>query len=264
MPLPTDTAPSQNLLLLMLDYDGTLTPIIPDFNQSYLSHEQLEMLRQIARRPSLQLAIVSGRSVSQLLVFLHALQGEPMVLVGLHGGEIYDLQQNRFLKEPPSEYLAGIEALTATLLNQRIQDIPGILLENKGFSLGVHYRLALPMDAEKALNTLRAGWEQLGLSLDFILRPGKKLLEVVPKGFNKGMGVEALIELAKTRFGVDPDLTYIGDDLTDFDAFRVVNAQHGQSIFVGTELHGESLSVKQILPDVSAVYRYLQKEILSV
>ncbi len=250
-------------LLLMLDYDGTLTPIVPHFDQAQVSQDQIDVLRKLASLPAVQLAIVSGRSVPQLRFFLMDLAGESLYLVGLHGGEVYDFQSEQFLEEPDSSYKHSIEALKQYLEKAGIHQVKGVALEDKNYSLGVHYRQASPEDAEKALGCLREGMKTLGLSLSFILRPGKQLLEAVPKGFNKGVAVDHLLPLATKRFGQGPSLTYIGDDVTDFDAFRQVNAHGGQSIYVGQILPEDSPPVAQVLPNVQAVYDFLERNILS-
>lgn len=259
MPSMNDTLCSPVPLLLMLDYDGTLVPITPHFEDAWISKDTLDLLARIAQLPGVQLAIVSGRSVSQLLVFLHNLIGYPIYLVGLHGGEVYDLQNQQPLQEPSLEYKTAIATLKAYLIAHHVHQLPGIVLEDKGYSLGVHYRLATDAVAEQALAHLREGLETQGLAMDFILRPGKKLLEAVPKGFHKGIGVEELLELATQRFGHPPHLTYVGDDITDFDAFRAVNAHSGMAIYVGSQLPPEAPPVTQVLPDIAAVRQFLQQ-----
>lgn len=247
-------------LLLMLDYDGTLTPIVENFEQARIDSESLALLRQLSHKPWLQLAIVSGRSITQLLEFLSDLAGHPLFLVGLHGGEVYDLMRQTYIEEPSLEYKTGVATLKRYLIEQGIHQLPGIRLEDKGYSLGVHYRQASEAATQQALDALRQGWETLGLSVDFILRPGKKLLEAVPKGFNKGVGVEHLIPLAAHRFGMQPALVYAGDDVTDFDAFRVVNTYpEGYSIFVGSNPPPGLPDVAFTLPNVPSVYRVLNE-----
>lgn len=247
----------QEPLLLMLDYDGTLTPIVSDFHAAQIGEDGLSLLKHVAGLPKVQLAVVSGRSVSQLLTFLSVLKGQPIYLVGLHGGELYNLASETYLVEPAPEYKHGIHGLKRTLVEQGILDLSGIQLEDKGFSLGVHFNLATEETALQAMEMLKAGLHSRELMMDFILRPGKKLLEAVPKGFNKGVGVEELIPLAAGRFNTRPHLVYIGDDITDFDAFRMVNLHRGDAIFVGASPPEAAPKVAGTLPDVAAVYSFL-------
>lgn len=255
-------SPCVNAHLLMLDYDGTLTPITKHYQEAQLSQEGIERLRRLSRLEHLCLAIVSGRSVEQLRVFLKALMGEPIYLVGLHGGELYDMKTGRFLEEPDPGYKQAVVALTRYLQEKAVDRLQGIALEEKGYSLGVHYREASAEDTDRALTALKQGLEELGLTVDFILRPGKKLLEAVPNGFNKGVGVTHLLQLLRQQCDDLPDLTYIGDDITDFDAFKVINRHQGRSIYVGETLPPEAPVVDQILPDVDAVHHYLESLLL--
>jgi trehalose 6-phosphate phosphatase len=242
----------------MLDYDGTLTPVIADYEHAQITPDGLWLLHQLTTLPDVQLAIVSGRSISKLLVFLESLAGDPIYLVGLHGGEVHDMRTGQNLQEPSWSYINDISRLKDYLREHGVDQMPGIQIEDKGYSLGIHYRMASEEVAQQALEKLKSGFESLDLSVEFILRPGKKLLEAVPKGFNKGVGVEELLSLTHQRFGKDPAMIYVGDDITDFDAFRVVNAHQGASIYVGeTPPPPEAPSVALTLPDVGAVYQFL-------
>lgn len=263
MPPNIETILSARPLLIMLDYDGTLTPIVSHFQDAQIAPERLDFLRQLAHLPQVQLAIVSGRSVSQLLLFLAPLVGEPLLLSGLHGGEIFDLKNQAYLEEPSPDFKTAITALKSCLTTQGVDQLPGIELEDKGFSLGLHYRHASAQNAQLALNALKEGLITEGLAMAFILRPGKQLLEAVPKGFNKGIAVNHLLVLATQRFCEQPALVYIGDDITDFDAFRSVNTfAQGANAYVGSQLPDSSPSVSTILPDVPAVYAFLTQHLL--
>lgn len=257
MPLNTDLLTSHKPLLLMLDYDGTLTPIVPDYTQAVLPPQGPELLHRLAHIPKLQLAVVSGRSVEQLLGFLSRLQGDPVYLVGLHGGEVYDLSQGRFLQAPSEAYQADIAHVKSYLYEHHIHYLPGIAIEDKGYSLAVHYRQADEESSRLALDCLAEAMNLEALQMSFVLRPGKKLLEAVPKGFNKGAGVQELIVITQKRFGRLPDLAYIGDDITDFDAFEVVLAHQGFAAYVGKHLPEKAPPVTACLPDIHAVYRLL-------
>ncbi len=257
MLLNTDIQQS-DCLLLMLDYDGTLTPIVPDYNQAQILPEQLEFLRQVAHVPSIQLAIVSGRSVDQLRTFLRDLHGEPLLLVGLHGGQLFDMASSQMIMSPPDKLLEDVQFLKKSLITAGIDQFNGIQLEDKGYSLGVHYRQATSQAAERAIGILKNNMQSLDSDY-WTLRPGKQLLEAVPALFNKGSGVNHLIRQVQEQHPhTSLQLLYIGDDITDFDAFRVVNALGGNSIYVGGHLPLDAPAISEQLHDVTEVYGFLE------
>jgi trehalose 6-phosphate phosphatase len=245
------------LTLLMLDYDGTLTPIIPNYELAYIAPSHVAVLQALTKNPDVQLAIVSGRSVEQLLVFLQALEGFPVYMVGLHGGQIYDLKSGCFLLSPNPKYLEAIAALAHAVAQDPIFTQPGVQIENKGFSLGIHFRQANEEDGQQAIAALKRLFDVMKLEGDFLMKPGKQLLEVVPLSFNKGTGVEQLIQIVSEQSQRPLKQIFIGDDVTDFDAFRVVNAHDGDSYYVGPTLPSDSPPVKGRLDSVAAVYQFL-------
>lgn len=251
-------------VLLMLDYDGTLVPIIECYEQAFLTSEQSDFIRHLTQLPWVQVAIVSGRSVVKLTEFFKDLSDTSLLLVGLHGGEVYDMQNGYYIEEPSEDYKKGISQLKRYLIDKQINKLSGISLEDKGYSLGVHYRGASNDVSEKAIETLKSGWQDLNLCMDFILRPGKKLLEAVPKGFNKGVGVKHLLDITYKRFDQKPSLIYIGDDITDFDAFSVVNDLNGASVYVGRKTPENAPPVTLMLQDVPVVYSLLRQLFLTV
>jgi len=242
-------------LALLLDYDGTLTPIVPDPAQAFLPPEGIALLRQLCRHPLLQVAIVSGRSLPQLQSFLAALQGEAMTLCGLHGGEIYVPQQGKFLRQPAREQIQQhlqplreeiCHRLTAAQLIHA-----GVVLEDKTYSVAVHYRQAVAAVKQQVIELLHSLFAQeREMTAPFKLQPGKEVLEVLPRTFDKGDCVAFLWDLWQVRQGC-----YIGDDLTDEAAFAVVNQRGGLSLAVGKTPGTTQAQV--LLPGVAAVYEAL-------
>ncbi len=249
--------------LLMLDYDGTIAPIVSNFDEAYADANMLALLERLSQNPYCQVAIVSGRSVEQLLTYLDGLIGLNILLVGLHGGEMYDMLSQDYIEEPPFAYQTSIMGLRNLLIRQNIHLLPGIRLEDKGHTLVVHYRQASQENADKALMALGKAIDSLGLGMEFTTRPAKKALEALPRGFSKGHAVLNLISMTAIRMRQTPSLIYIGDDVTDFDAFRVVNDHHGQSIFVGPALPENAPPVYLTIPTVAGVYDYLVNAFLS-
>ncbi|WP_448379629.1 trehalose-phosphatase [Gloeomargarita sp.] len=242
-------------LALFLDYDGTLTPIVPDPAQAFLPASGEALLRQLCRHPLLRVAIVSGRSVLQLQGFLAALQGEALTLCGLHGGEIYVLQKGEFLRQPAraqiQEQLQPLrDAISTGLQAAKLLDL-GVLIEDKTYSVAVHYRQAAAAVKQQVIELLHSLFAQdREMTAPFRLQPGKEVLEVLPRTFDKGDCVAFLWDIWQVRQGC-----YIGDDLTDEAAFAAVNQRGGLSIAVGKA--PGTTQAQHFVPDVAAVYEAL-------
>lgn len=205
-------------VLLFLDYDGTLTPIVDDPLAARLSLKTKKLLRDLSFAEGIKTAIVSGRSLADL----KARVGVPGLLyAGNHGLEF----------EGPSVRFVHPEAASAKNLIRKItihlkkvfKPFPGILVENKIFTLSVHYRKLAPekVDPLKALflKTLGPDFD----SSKVVLKEGKKVWEIRPAiRWNKGTLVLWLLArlLARSPGKVLP--IYVGDDQTDEDAFRVI------------------------------------------
>lgn len=240
---------------LMLDYDGTLTPIVPDPTQAFLPPAGLELLLQLCRHPGMRVAIVSGRSVPQLQVFLSALQGEALTLCGLHGGEIYVPHKDHFLRQPNREQLQQQlqplrENITAQLTAANLLN-SGIFLEDKTYSLAVHYRHVEASVKPQVIELLHGLFtHDTELTAPFKLQPGKEVLEILPRTFDKGDCVGFLWDFWQLRQGC-----YIGDDVTDEAAFVVVNQRGGLSLAVGKT--PGTTQAQYICSEVADVYREL-------
>lgn len=199
-------------VLLFLDFDGTLAPIVARPELAALSERSRKALQVLSRLQNATVAIVSGRELGDL----RARIGLPLIYAGNHGLEI---------QGPGFEFRApGIEPAIAAFdaiqprLAQRLRDIPGALIENKGLTLGAHFRLVAP--PEKALV------EQIVTRiadpyLDVIrLHQGKEIVELRPRTeWNKGMAARWI----RDRLGADGLFTLCaGDDVTDEDMFRAL------------------------------------------
>jgi trehalose 6-phosphate phosphatase len=114
-----------------------------------------------------------------------------------------------------------------------VQSHAGTLLEDKGRTVAIHFRLAPQFEAE-----LREQVAAIAAALgsDYHVQSGSMMLEIKPRGFNKGHAVRAFLQEPPFS-GRTP--VYIGDDLTDIDGFKVVEEYGGVSIAVGERVHGQ-------------------------
>ncbi len=219
---------AQNLFLF-LDYDGTLTPIAPRPDMALCPSEVKRLLEALRDLPGVSPAIISGRSLEDVRGKVGV---SDIIYVGNHGLEI-ETPVGKHKKILPPVRKTELKRITQNLQNS-LQGIPGILFEEKGPILSVHYR-NVPSEfsaqvrqvVEAEIREWKNRWETIS---------GKMVLEIRPKtDLNKGTAVRELIKIFPSP-GLFP--IYLGDDQTDEDAFRVMKKQ-GISVYVGP---GASLS----------------------
>lgn len=212
-------------VLLLLDYDGTLAPIVPRPEQAHLSSDTRQLLYDLKNNAKFVLGVISGRS----LVDVRERVGvSDIIYAGNHGLEMEGIGEP-FL-HPEAEILRDALAAICQKLEQQLGQYPGVIVENKGLTLSVHYRLTpedLVGQVESAFNCAVA--PSVG---DDVVRitHGKKVLEVRPNvAWDKGKAIARIMEVY-----ADATLAaYFGDDLTDEAGFSVVQDAGGIAVFVG-------------------------------
>ncbi|MBX2860210.1 MAG: trehalose-phosphatase [Vampirovibrio sp.] len=258
--LQTFQAHQSDHWLLMLDYDGTLTPIVDRPEDAQISNESLLLLKRLAHRPDTTVAIVSGRSVEQLQQFFISMAGEPILLSGLHGGQLFDLATHQTLLSPDPNYAKIIDAL-ANILDKKVLESnwDGVIVENKTYSLALHTRMASTAAEAEAYHFFSRHLEETAvLQKGFRIQAGKKVMEIVPHTFHKNRAVDALIQRIQEKYdNISLFPIYFGDDETDESAFEAVNRQSGYSIRVASEL--TSTAAIQILSSVKEVFQLIEK-----
>lgn len=213
----------QRRLAVFLDYDGTLTPIVERPELAILAPQMREILARLARQTTV--CVVSGRKLSDIRDLVKL---DGIVYAGAHGFDIRGGAGDRIRQETGRDYTEKI-ARAAAALRDQLADIPGVLVEDKTYAIAIHYRLVDPdrvPDVEKAVETLLAHSEGLRRT------EGKKVFELRPDiDWDKGKAVLWLLNaLGLAQQDVLP--LYIGDDVTDEDAFRALKGR-GLSVFVG-------------------------------
>jgi trehalose 6-phosphate phosphatase len=206
---------------LLLDIDGTLLDLAPTPREVWVPPGLAITLNRLVESTSGALALVSGRSLNDIdLIFAP----EQFPAVGGHGAEMRISADNESVAThaPPMDKelkrrLAAIARLS-----------PGILLEDKGYSLALHYRLA--PHAEKAIyaavSLIRADLPNAPIEV----MPGKCVCEIKHSGFNKATGVIELMTHEPFR-GRRP--VFIGDDVTDESVFAIMHELGGLAFSVG-------------------------------
>jgi alpha,alpha-trehalase len=221
-------------LVVCLDYDGTLTAIVARPELARLSADMRDALRHVAARWTT--AVISGRGLSDV----RALVGlEELVYAGNHGLEIEGPPGSGISRRMGEDYREAVQK-AAGQLEKSLADIEGLLVEDKGYSLSVHYRLVDPAQVkriEAAVDRTVADSSQL------VKRHGKKVYELRPAlEWDKGRALLWLLEVLDHR-GRGTLPIYIGDDVTDEDAFRAL------------EDRGIGILVSEAAQETAATYR---------
>jgi trehalose 6-phosphate phosphatase len=211
---------------ILLDIDGTLLDLAPTPREVWVPPGLANTLIRLSDKTSGALALVSGRSLNDIdLIFAP----DQFPAVGGHGAEM------RLSSD--SEAVATHAPPMDKELKRRLAAIarlsPGILLEDKGYSLALHYRLA--PHAEKAI------YEAISLIRNELphapieVLPGKCVFEIKQVGFDKAMGVRELMRREPFR-GRRP--IFIGDDVTDESVFVIMPDLGGLAFSVGRRAEG--------------------------
>lgn len=223
-----------------LDVDGTLIDIAETPAAAAVDAALLELLGRLHRASGGAVALVSGRALADLD---HRLGACRLPLAGQHGLERRDAAGRLWIQPAPPEAKCAIRAALEPLLARH----SGLLLEDKGLTLALHYRQA-PQLAETVRETMSRLVAEVGRGL--VLQEGKCVVEVKPGGVDKGTAIADY--LCEPPFaGRRP--VFIGDDLNDEHGFAVVNRALGLSIKVGS---GDTCAQHR-LRDVAAVRGWL-------
>ena len=224
--LASELAPRLAECAILLDIDGTLLDLAPTPREVWVPTGLANTLMRLRDKTSGALALVSGRSLNDIdLIFAPDL----FPAIGGHGAEMrlsIDSEAVATHAPPMDKELKRRLAAIAKLS-------PGILLEDKGYSLALHYRLA--PHAEKAI------YEAVSLIRNELphapieVLPGKCVCEIKQAGFDKAMGVRELMRHEPFR-GRRP--IFIGDDVTDESVFVIMPDLDGLAFSVGRRAEG--------------------------
>jgi trehalose-phosphatase len=228
---------------LFLDFDGTISRIVPVPQDAKLDSGIRSTLEGLAARPDFTIGIVSGRALADVRERVGI---KNAIYVGNHGLEI-EGDEVRF-REPQAEALRRELRCLVLQLKLALCDTDGLEIEDKALSLSVHFRRV----TEHLHDWVRAmTCSTVGRSRSFACREGKMVVEVFPRvDWNKGRAVKWI---AREVLPSSPLLLYIGDDISDEDAFAAIS--DGITIRVGG-LSGTA--AQYALPDVSAVGLFLK------
>ncbi|KAK9713443.1 hypothetical protein RND81_06G027300 [Saponaria officinalis] len=213
-------------IVMFLDYDGTLSPIVDDPDQAFMSESMRRTVRKVARY--FPTAIVSGRCRDKVYGFVKLAE---LYYAGSHGMDIKaPAKGSKFLKgsqgvlfQPASEFLPMMDEVYSTLL-EKTKTILGAKLEHNRFCVSVHFRC---VDEKKWTELAHEVRSVLNEYPKLRLTQGRKVLEIRPTiKWDKGKALEFLLESLGLANCTDVFPVYIGDDRTDEDAFKGTRLRH--------------------------------------
>ncbi len=243
--------PAEARLLILTDFDGTLVELAEDPDSVELSSGRRDLIRRLARRPDLTLGVVSGRRLADLRLRVGA--GDGIYYAGLHGLEI-EGPGIHFLHSQTADTRTLIQRLGRSLVDAT-KDLVGVRVENKELTVAMHVRRAAPTAQQHAEEVFR---EIAGPHLKtgaMRLLCGAAVFELLPGiAWTKGDAVLRIKAEVERQYQRAAWLIYLGDDVTDEDAFGAVGAG-GITIAVGYRPSTAAFR----LPDPDAVERFLRQ-----
>ena len=220
-----DVFQSDKKLIFFLDYDGTLTPIVDRPELAVMGDEMRDVVKHLSQKH--MVAIVSGR-MREDVEKLVGIKG--LFYAGSHG---FDIQGPEFsMIHPQVKDVIPVISQIIEQLKQKLGTIPGLLIEEKKFSVAVHYRL---VDETQFFSKIKDVVDTLVNSTAALcLMSGKKVFEILPDiEWNKGMAIRWIMDALNMSWEKST-VIYIGDDVTDEFAFRVIRTR-GTGILVAEQ-----------------------------
>lgn len=235
--------------VLMLDFDGTLTPIVKSPEQAKLPLKTRGLLQKLIAKPGVYLAIISGRKLSDIK---EKISLPNIIYGGNHGleGEIFGKSYSFPLTNKALSTLNKIKKQLSKVANE----FKGVFIEDKDLTLSFHYRLADAQQLSKVIlifdETLRPYLENNSVSII----AGKRVIDVIPKvDWSKGDFAKLVIKEVATRTKEHPTTIAVGDDLTDKDIFQACTK--GVTIKVGKN---HNSGAEYNLKDINEVFTFIQ------
>jgi trehalose-phosphatase len=238
-------------LVVMLDVDGTLAPIAPRPEEATVPPETRRAVAALAARDGVQVALVSGRAAGDARRMVAV---SNVWVIGNHGAEVVSPSGEEIV-DPQVAPFEPAMAQARTTLSQLLGPVQGAIVEDKRWTLSVHYRQADP----KVVPRVQACVDRVATELGLRVHEGKMVFEVRPPvRVDKGT---AVFSLAQRLGGLaeGASLLFAGDDRTDEDAFRVLRYRAPLTVTVRVAEDGRAETVAEFtVPDPTAIRQLLE------
>ncbi|KAK3128762.1 hypothetical protein QOZ80_6BG0466010 [Eleusine coracana subsp. coracana] len=243
-------------VVMFMDYDGTLSPIVTDPDRAFMSAEMRAAVRDVAKL--FPTALVTGRCLEKVYSFVGLSE---LYYAGSHGMDIKGPSSSKegnnktVLLQPAREFLPVIDKAYRALVD-KTKATPGARVENNKFCLSVHFRC---VDEKR--------WSPLAEQVKAVLRDfpelklseGRKVLEIRPSiMWDKGRAVEFVLKSLGFDDRTDVLPVYIGDDRTDEDAFKMLR-KRGQGIGILVSKFPKETDASYSLKDPTEVMEFLHQ-----
>ncbi|KAM7276871.1 hypothetical protein ACFE04_018737 [Oxalis oulophora] len=245
-------------IVMFMDYDGTLSPIVSDPERAFMSKKMRRTVRKVAQ--CFPTAIVTGRCRDKVFNFvklteLYYAGSHGMDIKGPEKGSKYKKDCESLLFQPASEFLPMIDEVYKILV-EKIKSTPGATVENNKFCLSVHFRCVEEKEwiglAKKVKSVLKE-YPKLRLT------QGRKVLEIRPTiKWDKGKALEFLLEALGFANCTDVFPIYIGDDRTDEDAFKILR-DRGQGFGILVSKFAKDTTASYSLQEPDEVMDFLRR-----
>lgn len=245
---------SRRPLVLLLDVDGTLAPIAPRPEEAVVPEETRAVIGALGRRPGVHIALVSGRAAADARRMVGV---DSVWAIGNHGFETIAPGGEVTVDHRVARYRDRV-ASAADQLRDRLASLPGVLVEDKIWTLSVHFRRAEPADLPRIHDAVG---EAAG-AFELRVTEGKMILELRPPvDVDKGTASVAFVR--HIAGSATPAVFYAGDDRTDEDAFAALRREVPDVVTVrvagGNDDAHRTTSAEVVLPDVGAVRALLEQ-----
>ena len=241
---------------ILLDFDGTLSPLVSHPMLSKIPQDTQRTLQSLNEKRPAQIAIISGR---QLYDLMDKVGINNICYSGSHGNVIRFTEGFEYKNIPDP----SLQCLKNKLENEllRRESFAGVWVEDKGYTMTVHFNQAEKPDKEQERQTILF-LDETARTLEqlFTIMPGHLSVEVKGQGAkNKGFAVSKIINewLQWGNLTENFGAIYIGDDTTDEDAFKILR-KDGLGITIRVGRNSINTQAEHILPDVTHVKRLLK------
>ena len=215
-------------LVVGLDFDGTLAPIVEDPQDAHIHPEAPEVLVELAAQVR-AVAVITGRPARQVLALGGLAEvgdaigdsGRELFVLGQYGNERWTSTDRRVISPKPPRGLASFMGEVPRLLRGAGADQAWV--EEKGLAVAVHTRRL--EDPRAAFDRLLPVLREAARSHDLDVEPGRNVIEVRAPGMHKGAAVRGLVDELGARA-----VAFVGDDLGDVEAFKAVEELRAQGL----------------------------------